>query len=330
MKKNIIFGIVVSAVFLYLALYKVNFQEMWTLLKHANYWYVIPYSATVILGMWVRAYRWRFMTDHIKKISLSSLFASTMIGFMAINLLPARIGEVVRAYSLGSKEKVSKSAIFATIILERIFDLIALLVMVWFTLVFFPTPSEVKKLGYVTLLLIVGIMAILYFLKTKTAPTLAVLERPFFFLKKSWRDRVKGLFHKFADGLAILMDFRTMVIVIVISILLWFGTALANYLVFMAFEIHPPIYASFILLIFVAFGVSLPSSPGFIGTFQFACVLALRFLKVPESTAFSISMVLWAGNYLPVTLLGLYYLRREHFSLKTAENTELAQDTGTS
>src|SRR3990172_3285673 len=186
MKKNLAFGIITSGIFLYLATRGVNLSEMWDSLKGANYWYVIPYSAFIILGMWVRAYRWRFMTDHIKKISLKSLFTSTMIGFMAINLLPARLGEVVRAYSLGSKEKISKSATFATIILERIFDLIALLVLIWFTLVFFPTPPEIRKVGYLTLVLIAGILLILYFLNTKTAPTLVVLEKPFIFLKKSW------------------------------------------------------------------------------------------------------------------------------------------------
>jgi uncharacterized protein (TIRG00374 family) len=137
--------------------------------------------------MWVRAYRWKFMTDHIKFIRLKSLFTSTMIGFMAINLLPARLGEVVRAYSLGSKEKISRSATFATVMLERIFDLIALLVLIWFTLAFFPTPKEVNKVGYLTLVLIGVILIILYFLKTKTTRTLAVLEKPFFFLKLSWR-----------------------------------------------------------------------------------------------------------------------------------------------
>ena len=327
MKKNIAFGIIVSAFFLWLATRGVNLAEMWTSLKGANYWYVIPFSTFVVLGMWIRAYRWRFMTDHIKKITLKSLFTSTMIGFMAINLLPARLGEVVRAYSLGSKENISKSATFATILLERIFDLVALLALVWFTLVFFPTPPEVKKVGYLTLVLIAGILLILYFLKTKTKPTLAVLEKPFIFLRQSWRDKAKELFEKFAGGLAILVDFKTLWVVIVISILLWFATALSNYLIFLAFGIKPPIYASFILLIFVAFGISLPSSPGFIGTFQFACVLALKFFKIPESTAFSISVVLWIGNFMPVTLIGLYYLKKEHFSLRKVRTQELAGES---
>jgi uncharacterized protein (TIRG00374 family) len=124
-----------------------------------------------------------------------------------------------------------------------------------------------------------------------------------------------------------LVDFKTLWIVIVISILLWFATALSNYLIFLAFGIKPPIYASFILLIFVAFGISLPSSPGFIGTFQFACVLALKFFKIPESTAFSISVVLWIGNFMPVTLIGLYYLKKEHFSLRKVRTEELARES---
>ncbi len=319
MKKSLILGILISIVFLYLAVRKVNFTETVTALEQAKYWYMLPNILFVILGMWIRAIRWKFMVNPIKKVSLSSLFRSTLIGFMAINLLPARIGEFVRAYSLGKKEQISKSATLATIALERIFDLLALLVVLWFTLVLFPTPELIKKIGYLTLLIVAGVMLLLVFLKTKTRLTLNFLEKLFFFVKKSWFEKFRQLIFKFVTGLAVLDHFSSVLWIMVISLVLWFATALSNYFIFLAFDLHPPIYASFILLILVILGVSLPSSPGFIGTFQLACVVALSFFKIDKSTAFSFSIILWLCNYVPVTLLGLYYLRLEHFSLKQAE-----------
>lgn len=319
MKKSLILGILISIVFLYLAVRKVNFSETLAALQQANYWYMIPNILFVILGMWIRAVRWKLMINPIKKVSLTSLFRSTLIGFMAINLLPARIGEFVKAYSLGKKEKISKSATLATIALERIFDLLALLVALWFTLVLFPTPDLIKKIGNLTLLLVAGVLLFLVFLKTKTNLTLNFLEKIFFFVKKSLFEKFRQLIFRFVSGLAVLDHFSSILWIMLISLVLWFATALSNYFIFLAFDLHPPIYASFILLILVILGVSLPSSPGFIGTFQLACVLALSFFKIDKSTAFSFSIILWLCNYVPVTLLGLYYFRKEHFSLKQAE-----------
>ena len=306
-------------VFLYLAIRKVNFSETVLALKQANYWFVLPNIVFVILGMWIRAVRWKFMINPIKRVTLTSLFRSTLIGFMAINILPARLGEFVRAYSLGTKEKISKSATLATIALERIFDLLALLVVVWLTLLLFPTPALVKQIGYLTLFIVAGVLILLIFLKTKTNLTVNFLEKIFFFVKKAVFEKVKQIIIRFVSGLAFLDHFGSVLWVFIISLVLWIASALSNYFIFLAFDLHPPIYASFILLITVILGVSLPSSPGFIGTFQLACVVALSFFKIPKSTAFSFSIILWLCKYVPITFLGLYYFRKEHFSLKKAQ-----------
>ena len=153
MKKKFIIGLVISSVFLYLAFRKVDYSELWSALKEANYWYIIPNIILVILSMWMRAYRWRFMIDPIKKVGLSRLFSSVMIGFMANNVLPARLGEFVRAYSLGTKENISRSATFATIVIERIFDGFSLLFILWLSLLLSPFPDWVKKASNLFLLM---------------------------------------------------------------------------------------------------------------------------------------------------------------------------------
>ncbi len=168
-------------------------------------------------------------------------------------------------------------------------------------------------------MIIVGLILFLVFLKTKTSFTLNCLDKIFFFLKASILEKLKGLLVRFVSGLGVLGDFKSILWILVISVFLWFGTAFSNYFIFLAFGLKPPIYVSFVVLIMVVLGVSLPAAPGFIGTFQFFCVKALSFFHIPESLGFSISVLLWLGNYLPITLLGLYYLHKEHLSLKEVQ-----------
>lgn len=103
------------------------------------------------------------------------------------------------------------------------------------------------------------------------------------------------------------------------SLILWVGSGISNYLVFLAFGISPPMQASLILMVIVTLGVMIPSSPGYVGTIQFFTVIALGLFGYDKDFSLPFSIVLHACQYLPVTVLGLVYLKREHFSLKLAE-----------
>ena len=335
MKKrlNLIIGILISAIFIYLAFRKVQFQEIVNSLKSANYFLILPNIVVVILGMIIRAVRWRYLLESTGKFRARELFPSVMIGFMANNLLPARLGEVVRAYSLGAKTGQSKSSIFASIVLERVFDSLSLLAMFWLVILFIPFPPPIKKFGIVTLLGTVAIIIFLIVLKRKTTSIVKLALKVLFFLPEKLSNKLENIMNKFAEGLSIFRHRQALTMIIFWSIFLWLITALSNYFVFMAFGLHPNITACFILLIFVAAGVMLPSAPGFVGVFQAAAIGAFVLLNnlnllgqhaagpfgVSKGEALSFSIVLWLCSYLPVTLLGLYYLKREHLSLKTIE-----------
>jgi uncharacterized protein (TIRG00374 family) len=273
------------------------------------------------------------------------------------------LGEVVRAYSLGSKSGHSRSSIFASVVLERVFDSLSLLAMFWLVILFIPFPAPVKKFGVVTLVINILLILALLLLKRRTTLLIKVALKAFFFFPKSISDRLEHIMNKFAEGLDLFKHGRTLGMVIIWSIFLWIITAISNYFVFMAFGIYPNIAATFILLLFVAAGVMLPSAPGFVGVFQAATIGAFALLNnlnllghhmtlikagtvaltapafagtaaaaigplsdslglfgISKGEALSFSIVLWLCQYLPVTILGLYYLRREHFSLRTVEN----------
>jgi len=323
MKKKFLIGMLVSLVFLYLAFRKVDYTELWQALKGANYWFIIPNIILGIFSMWMRAFRWKYMVNPIKKVGLGRLFSSVMIGFMANNVLPARLGEFIRAYSLGTKENISKSASFATIVVERIFDGFSILFILWATLLLFPFPDWVKKGSNLFLLMNLGILFFLIFLEVKTDSTVKFFQYIFRFLPHKLRMKAEEILLKFISGLKVFRDVSSLIWILIWSILIWVVIGISNYFIFLAFGLYPPIQASFILLVIVCLGVMLPSSPGFVGTFQFFSIVALARFVYDKNIAFPFSIVLHACQYFPVTLLGFYYLKKEHLSLKTLEKESL-------
>jgi uncharacterized protein (TIRG00374 family) len=326
MRKKFVIGMLVSLIFLYLAFRKVDYAELWQALKGANYWFIIPNVVLGIFTMWMRAVRWKYMVHPIKKVGLGRLFSSVMIGFMANNVLPARLGEFVRAYSLGTKENISKSASFATIVVERLFDGFSILFILWATLLLFPFPDWVKKGSNLFLVTNVGMLALLIFLEVKTDSTVKFFQYILRFLPQKLRTRAEEILLKFISGLKVFRDPSSLIWILSWSILIWVVTGISNYFIFLAFDLHPPIQASFILLVIVCLGVMLPSSPGFVGTFQFFSIVALARFGYGKNIALPFSIVLHACQYFPVTLLGLYYLKKEHLSLKTLEKESLESE----
>ncbi len=361
-KLNLILGLIISAIFIYLAFRRVRLGEIYFSLKHADYLLILPNMAIVIVCMVIRAERWKYLLKPIGDFKQKQLFPSVMIGFMANNILPARLGEVVRAYSLGAKTGQSRASIFASVVLERLCDSLSLLAMFWLVILFIPFPAYIKKFGIITLIINIGLILALLLLKRHTAPLVKIVLKTLFFLPRSLSEKLEYIMHRFAEGLNVFKHAKPLFMVAFWSIILWIITALSNYFVFMAFGLYPNPAASFILLLFVAAGVMLPSAPGFVGVFQAATIGAFALLNelnllgnhmtwlkaktvalispaftgvsaaaiaplcdslglfgISKGEALSFSIVLWLCQYLPVTLLGLYYLKREHFSLKTVE-----------
>ena len=316
MKKRFVIGIVISIFFLWLAFRKVDYQELANALKNANYFWIFPNMILMVASMWLRAYRWKFMVDPIKKLGMHRLFSSTMIGFMSNNVLPVRLGEIVRAYSLGTKEGISKTASFATIVVERVFDGFSLLMILWITLTISPFPDWVKTAGNLTLVINLAVLLVLILLEVKTEPTLRFLNKLFGFLPRKISDKLTEILFKFTTGLKVFRDLPSMIWILIFSIFIWGVVGISNYFIFLAFDLHPPVQASFILLVMVSLAVSIPSSPGYVGTFHFFCIAALGLYGYSKNIALPFSVVLHAGQYIPITLIGLIYLKTEHLSLK--------------
>ncbi|MCD6163526.1 MAG: flippase-like domain-containing protein [candidate division Zixibacteria bacterium] len=320
---KIILGIIISAVFLIYALSQVDFAEVIKAFSEASYGWTIPMMLSVIFAMVIRTWRWKWLLSPIGDFRFGTLFSSIMIGFMANNILPARIGEIVRAVSLSKKHSLSRSSIFATVVAERVFDSFGLLVVFFITLFFVDYPEILKKSGLIVLAMTCLLLIFLYILKVKTETTVRIFCAPIKFVSANLSTKAESILRKFADGLSILTSPASIAVIFLYSVFLWIFTAIAGYMIFFAFDLHPSIWASFIMLFATVLAVSLPSSPGFIGTFQAGCVFAFDLIAslgmfgqdVSKSIALSYSIVLWSCQYFPITIIGLYYFKKEHLKI---------------
>jgi uncharacterized protein (TIRG00374 family) len=319
----IVIGFAISAFLLWELFRNINFRQLVGILAEANYYWLIPNVLLVILAMYLRAYRWRFMIAPVKHVAYSKLLAATFIGFMANNVLPLRLGEFVRAYSLSYQDRdVSKSAALANIFVERmVFDLVALL-MIFGAVVaasHLPVGSDIRE--GVTIAVAIALLGLAFMLFLALRPALAgnLIVKYLFFLPDVLKEKIKDIVIRFSQGLEFLTDLRMLTWVSSQTIILWLIMGISNYFVFLAFGFHLPITASYVLLVVVSISILIPSSPGFIGVYHAGAVWTLTLYGIGKEDALSFALVLHAAQFIPITLIGFYYLKKEHLSLKKLE-----------
>ncbi len=324
---SFIIGILISVIFLYIILRNVNFKDLGTALRQANYLWLLPNLFFVIFAMFQRAERWKYMLRPLAEVPYKKLLSATCIGFMANNILPFRLGEFVRAYSLSSQEKsITKSASLATIFVERmVFDLLALLLILGVILLVAPIPVDSKFKFGALLSLAVAVAGFLFAIVIVLKPEGSgrLLTKYLFFLPLRIREKISQTVLKFSKGLLFLKDWRYTVWVSAHTMALWLFMGISNVFIFYAFDFHLPIYASYVLLVVVSISILIPSSPGFIGVYHGGVVWTLNYFSINQHDAVSCAIVLHAAQFIPITLMGFYFLRKEHLSLKQLEKEAL-------
>jgi hypothetical protein len=325
LKKRYLFGFFIGALFLWLSFRKVDLTAVWRAMAGANYWYLIPNLALTFIGMWLRALRWKVMLDPIGKVALPKVYASTMIGFMANNVLPFRLGEFVRPYSIGTTGGVSRSAALATIALERVFDMFALLFFLVMVLILLPKLASVGWLddvGYLGLAVCLLLLLFLAALKRWPEQSRKAAARVLALFPEKIGLLGVEIFGKFILGLSVMGSGAGILYLVFLSLVVWGLSAFNGYFMLVAFGLHLGPLALFAWLVVVSLGIMLPAAPGFIGTFQAFTVLSLGLFGVSKETALAVSVVTHAMQFFPITLAGLYHLKKEHLTLKVESNGE--------
>lgn len=325
-------GIAVSLFFMVLLFRKIDFNQLWAALVRVDYRYILLAVVCTFISYFLRAVRWHYLLIAEKHIPLSSLYPATIIGYMANNLLPARLGEFVRAFVLAQREGLQTPTVFASLVIDRLFDGFTVMLILLFTLLTLRLPHGLAEAetvlrtgGVVTFVLYAAVVAFLLLLKWQTIRTLAwtgILLKPF---PQQLSDRIIPLLGSFIGGIKISSKGGHIAAVLASSLAVWLFCVIPVDMVLQGFGIHLPITASMFILVLLVFAVMVPASPGFIGTYHYACFKGLSAFGIAESTAVSIALILHGTSFFPVIIAGLYYLWKNKTSLSELQGAEKAR-----
>ncbi len=294
---------------------------MWLVLRTAD---PLIFSLVILLNLFqyvIRAWRWSILIEPIKKTAFSSVLYALMIGFAANCILPARLGEIIRANYLGQREHISASSTFGTIVVERIFDGLTLLLFLMIGLMGTTFSDEwrsvgvsLRATGFFLLVAYLLLIAFLIGFKVKAKLFLNLLDRLLFMVPRKFRSKIIDVVWNFSLGLAMTRRPHQWVLVVFYSLLLWFASLGQIKLVEFSIGLRMPLIAPFLVMAMASFGVMIPSAPGFIGTFHLSVQYAYLFYGIGKEEGLSAAILWHASFFFPTLIFGLLCFLLLHVS----------------
>jgi uncharacterized protein (TIRG00374 family) len=304
------FGIGLSVVAVLALLRQTNLSELWRELRGARpEWFLLGCVLTVA-GYDLRARRWGVLLAPRARVTQDHLFSATMVGFLAINTLPARIGELVRAYVLSRTERIPVGAVLGSVVMERMFDLGALGSFWALSLLFAPYPDWFRWSGYLTFIVGIVLVGALWILHAAHVSEHPALDRVLSLLPSRVRPTIAAAIASFTSGLSGIRRPGTLAKSGVWSVVMWVTSCSVFLAVGESMGMHLPWWSPFLLAFVVCVAILLPSSPGFIGVLEAGCVVGLGLVGVGESRALAFGILYHLTQLLPLILLGGYYTLR--------------------
>jgi len=326
-------GLAVSAIFIYLFLRKIDPEEVLRSLKSVRYSYLLAAILMQFFVLFVRTERWRYLLKPVKKVMLYPLFQVNVMGFMANFLLPARIGELVRAYLVGDREQISKSTSLATVVLERVLDGFGVVFCLGLVLFFFPFPEDFQQnpwfspyslriTGTIFLIIYLIIISFLVLIRNNLNWVLRFLEDKLKHSASHWREKILDIFISFSHGLESLKKGWELIWVALLSIIIWVLASSVIYVAYFAFGIKLSFFSAILVEVLIALAVTLPSSPAFVGPFHYACAGGVALLGVEPNLAKSFAIILHLALVVPTIALGMFYMVQGGISFSKLRHME--------
>jgi uncharacterized membrane protein YbhN (UPF0104 family) len=301
----------------------------------------------------------------IKKVSFASLFSVTSIGFMANCILPARAGEVIKPAIIAKKEKIKIPASLATVLMERVFDSISLIIFTIIVLAILPVPAnttqkehsnpmsvssmeahdagssnphakstahtivKLKKMAKMLIIPLAFIILLGFILAKYPQKVQDWLGKHLSMLPARISEKLISFVDHFISGFAILKNRAEVVQVSLLTALIWVLVVLEAYFIGFSFNLNLPFLGACMVTIFIAFAVALPQAPSFIGVFHIAAQTALGLYGMELSSSQSYAIILWAVGVFPITILGLFFLWHEGLALRSVAKIEEEKELNT-
>lgn len=320
--RTIIVSVLAIALFAWF-LRHANLADVWVQVRRARVELLIAGFGAVILTYIIRAYRWQFLLHPIGPTRFRTALRTTVIGFAALGVLPARAGDVLRPYLLARQEGLSTSATLATIVMERVLDLIAVLSLLVFYVWGVSDPSRlppalmrpIEISSALAGAAAAVLMAMMWLLATHPERIGRLVFSAARILPHRVADRLAGLAQTFSSGFAVAREPRSLALALFWSFPLWLAIAAEAWLVTIAFNILMPFTGTFLLQALLVIGVAVPT-PGAVGSYHEAYRIGVTtFFGAPDDAAVAAAIVTHAISYVPVVLTGLVFMAQDGLSL---------------
>lgn len=320
--RTIIVSVLAIALFAWF-LRHANLADVWVQVRRARVDLLIAGFFAVILTYIIRAYRWQFLLHPIGATRFRTAFRTTVIGFAALGVLPARAGDVLRPYLLARQEGLNTSATFATIVMERVLDLIAVLTLLVFYVWGVADPASLppallrpievsSALAGAGALVLMGMMWVLATHPERIGRLVFSAAR---ILPHRVADRLAGLARTFSSGFAVAREPQMLALALVWSFPLWLAIAAEVWLVTIAFGIVMPFTGTFLVQALLVIGVAVPT-PGAVGSYHEAYRIGVTaFFGAAEDAAVAAAIVTHAISYIPVVLAGVIFMAQDGLSM---------------
>ena len=307
--------------------WNVDFHEVGKALAHAHLGWLLAAILTALSSYWIRAIRWQLILRPVGKTRHSSAMLAMVVGYAGITLLPARMGDILRPVLLAKRDRLSTSATLASTLTERVFDLYTVVVFFLIFLIWPPpmpsvtteSASHLHFFRFAGGLLAGGLILatlILFALFRYQDRLIELLVWPVAKLRRSWAEPLSGFFHHFMDGLRILQRPHDLIWVVLSSVVIWLIIFLQADFTLLAFDIHLPLRASYLLVTLTVLGLAVPT-PGGAGGFHALLKGGLTgFFGVGTNLATGVAIAYHAVCFYPITLIGLICIPLFGLSLK--------------
>ncbi len=291
-----IIGIAISLFFLYVTFLKINFATLYEEIKKIN---IFLYLIAILLNfliLYLKSFRLHIFLSTIKKTKLSTIFQSCMVGQMANNILPIKIGEIIKIHLIGKKETISRTSVGSSLLADKLFETISMVLL--FCII--PLFLDNLETWLVTTIILIAIIScalygiLLFFVfKKHRSP------------KNPHKEWLQQKWIQISNGLSLLKKLKSNIYVLLLSLLMWIVFIISLYCVQLSLHVTLPITASLLVLITTSVAAAIPSAPSNIGHYEFAGIVAYSFFNLSRETSLGIILLFHAIHIIPFTLLGL-------------------------
>ncbi len=302
---HFIIGLVISGAAIYLSLRKVDFQALAAALQSIHYVFLIPAIVAQLLCFILKGTGWRFLLLPAKKsIRLSSATTVLVIGLMVNNLFPAKMGELARAYLMGEREGLPKTLCLSTVFVEHLLDILVLTAFLLILLPYVALPPWLRTTGMLIGALALALIILLFFMARHEGKFLGWIAKGISRLPKKAGAKIQSIVTHALEGTRV-VNGRYILFAASSLVFMWISAFTVAYLVLAACGIFLPFYAAIMVVVFVAFGKIIPSSPGAIGTYHYLVILVLMSFQVEKEAALGAGIILHALSFLLETSIGI-------------------------